>query len=306
MKMYMKLEDGEEQGITFMTGAGKVSDLSVVDSSIFNLNTGVNLSAHTLKLAHELGTMSLGTYEDQNDYLLKTPNFANSVFADAAVTAIRGNSYDTVLAHSAINADVSAYYTSNSGFTPLITHAAFVNPAVEILNNLTFSPSVDISGILGTGIAIEGVNSILSNRFNGGDITPSPAILNSNRSSLGIIAGTQSIFETPAFQDTFQSIKTDFIVGNKHELEERFVMALERANDLTERKLDIEDRKTRIEEKKEAYYMEMKETLKIQQEVAKKTHGNHGGTAKNSSFLGTVPCAVRDTKRCSCYNLIFR
>lgn len=252
--MHMKIEDENEKKKLLKyqnTGA-----FSIAGSGIFDTN--VTLSPHTLKLAGELGSISLNTRDGQTDYLLKTPKFANSVFTDTSITALK--LHDQFSYPHTSNLDHFPYFTSDSGTVRLGTSGILGTQyttgalALDTTGTLKLAGSYDISPIISTGLAVESVTGLFSPRVS--DYDSSVFTIPTGKVSSGLPVSTQSIYTTPAFRESFQTIKTDFIVGHRSDIEQRFVMALEnsviqakRSNDLKEKELSIKEQEVKSQEK---------------------------------------------------------
>lgn len=218
------------------------------------LSTRVTLSPHTLEIAHQLGSMPISTIADQTNYLLKTPSFTNSIFADAALATIGAGSaihrLDDIGKYS-IGPEYSGaavHFKTQMGIIPLYTEADPTVPKFKDIGTsaISLSSARDISNIMITGLAVEAVSGMVSSRI-GTQFQPlsltgfeTPAAVSSTKKD--------SIFATSAFQQSFQALRTDFVIDHKNALEKRVVLAMEsmvfekkRENDLKERELNAKE-----------------------------------------------------------------
>lgn len=260
----MKIEDENEKNkILRYQNTGM---LSLAGSSIFDTN--VIASPNTIKLASELVNISLDTNDGQTDYLLKTPKFANSVFADTSITALKLQDH---LSYPYIDTGHGTYFTSDSGTIRLDTSGVlgtqYIAGALDLstTGTLNLAGSYDISSIISTGLAVESVTGLFSSRTPTYD--SSALTFSAGKTSVDLSLGAvQPIYATPAFRDTFQTIKTDFILGHESDIKQRFVMALEnsvvqakRSNDLKEKELAITEQQAKSQEKTNEILLKMME-----------------------------------------------
>lgn len=260
----MKIEDENEKNKVLRYQ--NTGTFSLAGSSIFDTN--VIASPHTIKLAGELANISLDTNDGQTDYLLKTPKFANSVFTDTSITALKLHDH---FSYPYVDTGYGTHFTSGSGTIRLNTSGVlgtqYATGALDLstTGTLNLAGSYDISSIISTGLAVESVTGLFSPRTSTYD--SSVLTFPIGKTSMDLSLGTvQPIYATPAFRDTFQTIKTDFIVGHESDIKQRFVMALEnsvvqakRSNDLKEKELVITEQQVKSQEKTNETLLKMME-----------------------------------------------
>lgn len=193
--------------------------------------TEVVLSGNTLKIAQELGAINTDTLSGQVTYLKQTPEFAKSVLMDTAISSLNSTNIQDYLIKNHNNGLLSIdtskitgnFYTTNSGIIPL----NIANVTGRVYNH----KANDISGIMSTGIAVEGVNN-LNHQIGqiGGRLYSDPYSSSTDwarMSGARLTVSTQSNSVTTSLQNAYQTIGTSFATAHTLDIQERAIIAME-------------------------------------------------------------------------------